>query len=181
MDLAVEMLRTIMMAFTLSASAMDIENDSYMDEPLFCMAQNIYHEAGNQDFDGKVAVGFVTRTRVRHDGFPDDICGVVKQGPTYTNWKGNTWPQLNQCQFSWNCDGKSDDINLVRNGKVIDEEVQAWHKSIQAAILVMLDLVNDPTNGATHYYNPNKANPSWRHEYPEVARIGEHTFRKRRS
>ena len=45
-----------------------------------CLALNIYHEARNQPFMGKLAVGYVTLNRVNSDEFPNTICGVVKQG-----------------------------------------------------------------------------------------------------
>jgi spore germination cell wall hydrolase CwlJ-like protein len=40
--------------------------------------------------------------------------------------------------------------------------------------------LDDITNGATHFYNPNTANMnySWITEYPVVATIGNHTFAK---
>ena len=50
-----------------------------------CLALNIYHEARNQPFMGKLAVGFVTLNRVKSDNFPNTICEVVKQGFYYKN------------------------------------------------------------------------------------------------
>ena len=48
-----------------------------------CLALNIYHEARNQPFMGKLAVGFVTLNRVKSKEFPNTVCGVVKQGFYY--------------------------------------------------------------------------------------------------
>ena len=59
-----------------------------------CLAKNIYFEAGNQSKAGRLAVGLVTLNRVEMREYPDTICGVVHQGPTYTNWK-ETHGQLN--------------------------------------------------------------------------------------
>ena len=68
-----------------------------------CLALNIYHEARNQPTAGKLAVAQVTLNRVKHDRFPNTICGVVYQG-----YYLNNNPIKHKCQFSWWCDGKSD-------------------------------------------------------------------------
>ena len=74
-------------------------------EALVCLALNVYHEARDQPFIGQVAVAQVVMNRVKDERYPDDVCGVVKQGLTYS-WDTD-YPVLNRCQFSWYCDGKS--------------------------------------------------------------------------
>ena len=74
-----------------------------------CLAKNIYFEAGNQPLAGKVAVAQVVFNRMEHASYPSDVCGVVYQAKLRENWKGNLVPVRNQCQFSWFCDGKSDE------------------------------------------------------------------------
>ena len=44
---------------------------------LDCLARNIYHEAGSEPFEGKVAVAQVTINRAESGQFPSDICKVV--------------------------------------------------------------------------------------------------------
>ncbi len=89
-------------------------------EALFCLALNAYHEARNQDIRGMVAVSQVVINRVESDLFPDDVCEVVMQGPTRESWKTRQYeyieeedrvyyPIRHRCQFSWYCDGKSDE------------------------------------------------------------------------
>ena len=46
---------------------------------LDCLARNIYHEAGYEPFEGKVAVAQVTINRAESGEFPSDICRVVYQ------------------------------------------------------------------------------------------------------
>ena len=46
---------------------------------LDCLARNIYHEAGYESFEGKVAVAQVTLNRTESGQFPSDICKVVYQ------------------------------------------------------------------------------------------------------
>jgi len=44
---------------------------------IYCLAQNIYFEAGNQPLAGKIAVSQVVLNRVEHYAYPDTVCGVV--------------------------------------------------------------------------------------------------------
>ena len=75
----------------------------------YCLAQNIYFEAGNQPLAGKVAVAQVVLNRLEHSSYPSTVCGVIYDAKMFENWKGNMLPRRNQCQFSWFCDGKSDE------------------------------------------------------------------------
>ena len=85
-----------------------------------CLALNIYHEARSERTAGMWAVADVTINRVKSIQFPNTICGVVRQGKVYESWKTKRFPNLpdseriynpskGQCQFSWYCDGKSDE------------------------------------------------------------------------
>jgi spore germination cell wall hydrolase CwlJ-like protein len=62
---------------------------------LDCLARNIYHEAGYEPFEGKVAVAQVTINRAESGKFPSDICQVVYQ-------KNIVYEKV-LCQFSWYC------------------------------------------------------------------------------
>ena len=44
---------------------------------LYCLAQNIFFEAGNQSLEGMAAVADVTINRLNNARYPDTICGVV--------------------------------------------------------------------------------------------------------
>ena len=113
---------------------------------IHCLAQNVYHESRGEPLIGKVFVAQITMNRVKHKKYPNTICDVVKQS---VKWKGH--PVRHKCQFSWYCDGKSD---RIRNAK-------AWEDAVEIAGLVYLNLLTDFTSGATHFYNPKKANPKW--------------------
>ena len=90
----------LMLAFlTQEMKASDANMDRY------CMAQNIYFEAANQSFAGKLAVAHVVINRTEDLQFPNEICDVIYQAKTKVNWEGNVVPIRNQCQFSWYCDG----------------------------------------------------------------------------
>ena len=133
----------------------------------YCMAQNIYFEAANQSFAGKIAVGHVVINRVEDLQFPNDICGVIYQAKTEVNWKGNVVPIKNQCQFSWYCDGLSDEpVDSV-----------TWVKSLRIADLVLTGEYKDITEGAL-WYHADYIYPYWADELEEVTQIDNHRFYK---
>ena len=156
---------------------------------LKCMAENIYFEGRAEPMVGKIAIGHVVLNRIKDDRFPDTICGVVHQGPVRESWKTKKdptladedriyYPRKNRCQFSWWCDGHRDMLWVTyKDGTVIPENMTAWRDSINVALFVMNDEWSmDPTDGATFYYNPHIANPSWAGYYIETAMIGNHRF-----
>ena len=132
-----------------------------------CLAKNIYFEAGNQSKAGRLAVGLVTLNRVEMREYPDTICGVVHQGPTYTNWKGNTWPVKHKCQFSWYCDGKKDII----------EDSKTWNEVYLLAVALVQGSVYDFTDGSSHYHN-DTVNPYWADHLYKTLTIDNHIFYK---
>ena len=172
MEAVTEVLRSVFASMMLIVSNPgDIDILSYNANIVECLAQNIYFESRNQDFEGKIAVGYVTLHRVNHKNYPNTVCDVVYEGPKYISWKGNEVPVRWDCQFTWYCDGKADTI-LLNTGP----DKRAWEDSIKAAILVLLEEVEDPTGGATHYHNPRLSSPKW--PYPITASIGEHLFQR---
>ena len=134
-------------------------------EALMCLALNVYHEAKNQSLIGQVAVAQVVMNRVYDERYPDTVCEVVKQGPTYS-WKPD-FPIRNRCQFSWYCDGRSD----------TPKEKYAWDTALAVASgvyygnLYMEDLVE----GATHYH-AHYVLPSWASSKTYITRIDDHIF-----
>ena len=134
---------------------------------IFCMAQNIYFEAGNQPLAGKVAVGQVVLNRLEHSNYPGTMCDVIYQAKWKENWLGNMHPVRNQCQFSWFCDGKSDDPEIS----------PTWYDSLQVARDVVQGAYPDITEGATHYHN-DKVNPYWAESLNQTVIINNHIFYK---
>ena len=133
----------------------------------FCLAQNIYFEAGNQPLAGRIAVGLVTLNRMNDVQFPDTVCDVVYQAKMYTNWKGNEMPRLHQCQFNWYCDGKSDE----------PKDSTTWMESIKIADDLLTFDVHDFTDGAM-WYHADWAWPYWADHLEHVVTIEDHVFYK---
>ena len=134
---------------------------------LTCLAKNIYFEARNEPFAGQFAVALVTLNRVNDSAFPNTICKVVYQG-IHT---ADGFPKRNRCQFSWYCDGNSDE---VRN-------LKSYDKTQKIANLAMLQYSKmkseglDFTEGA-RYYHTYEIAPRWSTSFPKVGRIGDHIF-----
>lgn len=147
--------------YPLALEASDPNNEIY------CLAQNIYFEAGNQPLAGKVAVSQVVINRVEHPSYPDNICDVVYQSKMRVNWKNKIVPIRNQCQFSWFCDGKSD--NPV--------DSPTWLYSMHVARDVIQDKYGDITEGSTHYHS-DKVDPYWASSLNRTVVINNHIFYK---
>ena len=137
----------------------------HLDNEYHCLASNIYWEARNQPFEGKIAVAQVTLNRVESSSYPDTICDVVTQTRFYPSGKID----LHSCQFSWYCDGLK------------DEPVETWgfsyEESFELAVMFLQERPTDVTEGSTHYHS-TKVSPFWTASLEEVVKIDEHIFYK---
>jgi spore germination cell wall hydrolase CwlJ-like protein len=124
---------------------------------LDCLARNIYHEAGGEPFEGKVAVAQVTINRSESGQFPSDICGVVYQK--------NVVYQKVLCQFSWYCAGPS--ALKPMNGPIYTE-------SMEVAKKVLLEGFRLPDLKSALYFHGDYIQPGWNKK--PVAKIGRHVF-----
>ena len=126
---------------------------------LMCLALNIYFEARSEPIEGQIAIAEVTLNRVASANYPNDVCSVVLQ----KNKDG--------CQFSWWCDGKSDqprEHNSLRTYKALAELMlkEGHHITVIG-------------NEATHYHN-NEVHPYWANDLHKIRRIGKHIFYKKK-
>ena len=132
-----------------------------------CLAKNIYFEAGNQPLAGKVAVAQVVLNRMEHSFYPKDVCGVIYQAKWREKWKGKMVPIRHQCQFSWFCDGKSDE----------PLDTDTFYDSYIVASDVLMGKYPDITEGATHYHSI-MVEPYWAETLNETVQIQHHIFYK---
>lgn len=126
---------------------------------LDCLARNIYHEAGYEPFEGKVAVAQVTINRTESGQFPSDICQVVYQ-------KNVVYEKV-LCQFSWYCDSAS--LKKPMNGPVYTEAMEVAKK-------VLLEGFRIDSVKQALYYHADYVNPKWGKK--PVTKIGRHIFYK---
>ena len=125
-------------------------------EEIECLARNIYFEARSESEQGQWAVGHVVMNRVANKDYPNSICAVVKQGGE---------KRLYRCQFSWWCDGRSDQ---PMNRK-------AWKRSLLLAEEIYRGNSKDPTGGAL-WYHAVYVNPVWSSALVFARKIGQHLF-----
>ena len=123
---------------------------------LHCLALNIYFESRSESKAGQRAVGHVVMNRLDHAMFPSSVCGVVKQGGEQ---------RLNRCQFSWWCDGLSDQPGNLK----------AWKNAIHIAHAIYIGKSKDPTDGAL-WYHADYVSPSWQSALLQGPKIGRHIF-----
>jgi spore germination cell wall hydrolase CwlJ-like protein len=126
-------------------------------QQLDCLARNIYHEAGSEPFEGKVAVAQVTINRTESGNFPSDICKVVYQ-------KNVVYEKV-MCQFSWYCEGPS--AMKPMNGPIYTE-------SMEVAKKVLLEGFRLPDLKNALYFHGDYIQPGWNKK--PVAKIGRHVF-----
>jgi len=129
---------------------------SIINPALFWLALNTYHEARGESFLSQVDVANVVLNRVESKHYPDNIYDVVTQGGE----------RRNRCQFSWFCDGRSDEAG----------DGEAWRIAVKAASLAMNGY--DETHGALFYYNPDKVEPYWAKHKTFVKMSGHHVLLK---
>lgn len=147
----------------------EVEPDN-TDSEVYCLAINIYHESRGDSLVGRAAVADVVMNRVEEDNYPDTVCGVVQQAVYVKNWKGNIVPKRHQCQFSWYCDGMSDDPT----------DITSWDDSYNLAKKVYEEnFWRGVTEGSTHYHAAHmRANWARDRGMEYKGTIGQHEFYK---
>ncbi|MFK0092240.1 cell wall hydrolase [Pseudomonas sp. NPDC090592] len=138
------------------AQAVDPAGQAPLDDSLTCLARTIYWEAKGADAEDMSAVASVVLNRLGHDGFPDTICGVVKQGV-----------ETKACQFSWWCDGRPDQV----------EEAQRYDVAKEIARKALNQQLKDPTGGAL-YFHDRTVHPDWTKAYRKTAQTTHFLFYK---
>lgn len=124
---------------------------------LKCLALNIYHEAGIEHFEGKVAVAQVTINRAVSGQFPSDICQVVYQK--------NNFLSKTVCQFSWHC---------LQPSKLAPTNTKSYEESYIVAKKVLLENFRLDMLENALYYHADYVNPGWK--YKRIGKIGRHIF-----
>lgn len=126
---------------------------------LQCMAENIYYEANNQSYAGKIAVGQVVLNRAGMRGYPSSICGVI--------YEGSQSEHTSACQFSWTC----------AEHPTINKRSAGWVQSVKAAkeLLTKKDSLVDISEGATNYH-ADYVSPGWSKKLKFVTQIDQHLF-----
>ena len=124
-----------------------------------CLARNIYHEAGAESYEGKLAVAQVTANRVTDGRFPTTFCGVISQKGLINN--------RHICQFSWYCTSKRDQEPPYNEN---------YKQSLDVAKRFIRDGLRYFHVKDALYFHSKSVDPKW--GKPVVAVIGNHVFYK---
>lgn len=136
--------------------AVDPSGAKALDDAITCLARTIYWEAGGEGEAGQEAIANVVMNRLGHEGFPETVCGVVTQGK-----------EQGACQFSWWCDGRSDDA----------EEAKTYASAKEISRKALNRQLADRTKSAFYFHHRNLT-PSWSTKYIKTAEVGDHLFYK---
>ena len=123
----------------------------YSKQDLFCMAKNIYHEAGYEPTLGKYAVAQVTINRMKSPQYKDTVCSVVFEPYQFSwaNYHGRRWTTPRG--ENW-LEAKRIARDVLENGKRIH--------GLDDAL----------------FYHATYVRPSWSRKFDRVTRIGLHIF-----
>ncbi|BBP76802.1 hypothetical protein PHLH7_29060 [Pseudomonas sp. Ost2] len=140
------------------AQVVDPAGDAAVADTITCLSRTIYWEAkGGQPADME-AVASVVLNRLGHEGFPATICEVVKQGS-----------EKKACQFSWWCDGRSDEV----------QEEDRYTVAKEIARKALNQQLKDRTHGAM-YFHDRSVTPDWVKQYIKTAETDKFLFYKPR-
>jgi spore germination cell wall hydrolase CwlJ-like protein len=120
-----------------------------------CLTEALYHEARGEPLEGQIAVAEVILNRRDSGAYPNTVCGVVRQGT------GEKW----MCQFSYYCDGLSDE----------PKDQRAWDHLGRVARVMLDGAPRHLTEGA-QFYHTKAVDPYWADEFYQTAEIGAHLF-----
>ena len=135
--------------------AMDVLGDEVETAEGHCLTQAIYFEARSEPVEGQLAVAQVVLNRTKNPRFPNTICGVVFQNEQMRN----------RCQFSFACDGLSDN----------PYNPEAWDLAKRISYIALSERWEDITHSAT-YYHANYVRPYWVAAFEATAQHGSHIF-----
>lgn len=154
-----EMKKSKLEQFSSSVSTKSVVSTKERERQLDCLARNIYYEAGNEPFEGKVAVAQVTINRSENSRFPNDICKVIFQ-------KNVVFEKV-ICQFSWYCD------RVVQQRPV---NRASYNESMEVAKKVLLEGFRLPSLKEAMFYHADYVSPNW--NLQRITKIGQHIFYK---
>ena len=127
-------------------------------DPRELLARTLMAEAGGEGLQGMLAAGSVINNRVKNGGYGDGLSGVIMKPGQFSAWNGVTGYASGQ-------------------GGLDMQNMRPSATAYQAADTLLSGQYEDPTGGATHYYNPAVANPKWgQRNGDDWQKIGNHVF-----
>ena len=158
---------------TNSVTPIPVEDPFFKNNEITCLAKNMYFEARSEGIAGVVATTQVVYNRVNSEEYPDTICEVIEQAKISQWWlkeKGIVKPIKNKCQFSWFCDGYSDE---PKDDKTYSELFELAEQFVNGEHEGMIDI----TGGAL-WYHADYVHPRWANHLEVTTKVGRHIFYK---
>ncbi len=125
-----------------------------------CLAKAIYFEARSEPKSGQLAVANVVMNRVKSEGYPNTICGVVYENRTKKK-------KIGGCQFSFTCDGLHDR----------PKSSSQWDMARKLARQAMADKATARVvNTSVMHYHADYVRPKWSKSMRRMTKIGRHIF-----
>lgn len=126
-------------------------------EEAVCLTEIVQYEASGEGWTGKQAVANVALKRAEPNvHFPDSICEVLE------------FPKA----FSHRIKGQDlSDIDLAE-----PSDLNSYKETLELVVTAIEGDLPDITDGADHFYNPDRANPSWAQNPLSLVDIGNHRF-----
>ena len=158
---------------TNSVTPIPVEDPFFKNNEITCLAKNMYFEARSEGIAGVVATTQVVYNRVNSKEYPNTICEVIEQAKISQWWlkeKGIIKPIKNKCQFSWFCDGYSDE---PKDDKTYSELFELAEQFINGEHEGMIDI----TGGAL-WYHADYVHPRWANHLEVTTKVGRHIFYK---
>tara|TARA_R110002012_G_scaffold51785_8_gene133511 strand:- start:8092 stop:9759 length:1668 start_codon:yes stop_codon:yes gene_type:complete len=124
------------------------------------LAKTLQAEAGNQGSVGMLSVGSVIMNRMMDPSYANNLHDVILQPGQFSVWNKTTGYA-----------GGEQGVDVAN--------LKASDTAYSVADQLLDQNYNDPTKGATHFYNPNISNPSWgKSGGGNWQTIGDHIFGK---
>ena len=126
----------------------------------FILARIIFAEAAGEPRLGRIAVGCVVRNRVKSPRWPNTYKEVILQPRQFSGVGSFLWDRF------------------IQNKLLTPEQRRIKLECFKIAEDIITGRQPDITGGATHYYNPKIASPSWAKKMKITREIGNHIFLK---
>ena len=139
----------------------------YTEDDVELLARPIYGEARDQGEDGMAAVGNVVINRLnKKSWYGDTIEEIIKLPEQFSVFNAETKPESYSMDDNYKAtiSATTDDPYFVQ--------------SMEIARGLLDGRIKDNTEGATHYFNPDKADPYWKDSpnMTSIKKIGNHSF-----
>lgn len=122
------------------------------------LARTIQAEAGQENYEGKLAVGAVIDTRSKSDTYGGSIKGAILKPGQFSPWNSVTG-------FA----GGEQGVDM--------ERIKPSKDAYKAADAILSGNYESPVGDATHFYNPDISTPAWgKQAGGSWKRIGGHIF-----